>query len=200
VIASWARILLRTPGSRLIMKAKGLRDAGTRERYENLFRQEGIEPERITLRGQLPSPADHLSLYNQIDIALDSFPYNGTTTTFEALWMGVPVVAMAGDWHAGRVGHSILSCLGLERLVASDTAGYEALACSLAADRDSLTHLRKGMRERLAGTPLLDDAGFTARLERAYRTMWRERIAARDAPRSTMRSGGLRLPKSGDHS
>ena len=102
----------------MVCKAQRLSDSSTCRRYAGLFAEHGIAPERIDLLGQLGSEIEHLSLYGKIDIALDTFPYNGTATTCEALWMGVPVITLAGDRHLSRVGLSILRQVGLPDLVA----------------------------------------------------------------------------------
>jgi protein O-GlcNAc transferase len=113
-------------------------------------------------------------MYHGIDIALDVSPYNGTTTTCEALWMGVPVLTLRGASHAARVGTSILSHAGLTELVASRTEEYLDAAIELARDPARLQALRASMRSRLRASPLLDAAGFTRGLEAAYRSAWRQ--------------------------
>ena len=120
----------------------------------------------------IPSTAGHLGVYGQIDIALDTAPYNGTVTTCEALWMGVPVVTRTADRHAGRVGASLLKRVGLEDLVADTPDQFIAVATALARDLDGLERLRAGLRNRVAGSPLCDAAGFTEDLETAYHDMW----------------------------
>ena len=173
VIAAWSRILAATPGSRLMMKAKRLGEGSVRARYARLFADNGIAAERLEMIGWQTKPSDHLALYGEIDIALDPFPYNGTTTTCEALWMGVPVITLAGDRHAGRVGASLLGAIGLDRLVAKSEAAYIDRALSLAQDRDEVTALHQRLRMQMAGSPLCDAAGFARRMEAAFREMWR---------------------------
>ncbi|HMD53000.1 MAG TPA: tetratricopeptide repeat protein, partial [Phycisphaerae bacterium] len=118
LIALWSRILQRTPESRLVVKSRALRDQTARHNLMELCASGGISPDRLELKEKIPSTADHLELYNSIDIALDTFPYNGTTTTCEALWMGAPVVTLAGHAHMSRVGLSILTNVGLSDLIA----------------------------------------------------------------------------------
>ena len=156
VIALWSRLLRELPGSRLVLKSRGLGDAAVAARIRDAFAVHGIEPARLTLDGAELSVAAHLSLYHGIDIGLDPFPYNGTTTTCEALWMGVPVVTVTGANHVARVGASLLTHCGLTELVASDEAGYIAAAVALAGDPDRMTTLRRTMRDRLNAAPLTD--------------------------------------------
>jgi len=178
VIRVWAEILRRQPGSRLLLKTKPLSDFDTRERYLRLFAEQGIPADRLELHGWLPDKKDHLELYHRIDIGLDSFPYNGTTTTCEALWMGVPVVTLCGDRHAARVGASIMHHAGLEELVAHSEDEYIALTVALAQDRQRLIAFRDSQRQKMQESQLMDKELFTATLEKAYRRMWREWCAA----------------------
>lgn len=179
VLAAWARLLDEVPGSRLLLKARGLGDAAGRARLVAAFTTRGIAAERIECVGFRSTLNEHLAAYEQVDVALDTFPYNGTTTTCEALWMGVPVVTIAGASHAARVGASLLAGLGLAQLVANDPADYVARAVALAGDAARLAELRGGMRARLASSPLLDAVSFTRQLEAAYVEM----LAAADARR-----------------
>jgi len=172
VVALWARILLGLPGSRLIMKCAQLGDGPTRARLQRLFEGQGIAAGRVELCGEIPSLAAHLDLYNRVDIALDPFPYNGTTTTCEALWMGVPVVTLAGDRHAARVGVSLLSAVGLPELIACSPRDYVDKAVALARDVARLSALRARLREQMRGSPLTDATGYTRRIEQTYRTIW----------------------------
>lgn len=172
VVALWAQILAAVAHSRLLIKNHSLRDAATRERYVALFEKQGIAADRLEFVGWLDRPAEHLALYHRLDIALDTFPYHGTTTTCEALWMGVPVVTLAGNRHAGRVGVSLLTQLGLTELIAATPQEYVRLAVALAGDTERLARLRAGLRERMRHSPLLDAQSFTRDLEAAYREMW----------------------------
>ena len=116
--------------------------------------------------------SDHLGLYSRIDIALDTFPYNGTTTTCEALWMGLPVITLAGSRHAGRVGVSLLSQVGMDEFIADDKRAYVEVAARLAGDREKLRRLRVDLRKRLAGSALCNSVAFVQNVENAYRNMW----------------------------
>ena len=171
-IRAWAELMQRVPGSRLLLKALGLGDAASRAQTLDRFVLRGIAAERITVLPMETSLQAHLARYHEMDIALDPFPYNGTTTTLEALWMGVPVVALAGDRHCARVGASILSNAGLPELVAASEASYIDLAAGLAGDPARIAELRRTMRTRLAASPLLDRAGFARTLEAGYRGIW----------------------------
>lgn len=171
-VALWVRILSAVEGSRLFLKSKALADAGVGERLLKRFAELGVGPERIELARGIPGVAGHLAAYGRMDIALDTFPYHGTTTTCEALWMGVPVISLAGKVHVSRVGVSILSNVGVPECVAQTPDEYVQKAVALAADRQRLVDLRTGLRERMRNSPLCDVAKFVGNLEAAYRDMW----------------------------
>lgn len=173
LVARWAEILRAVGNSRLILKAAPFRDAGTRAYYHEMFAAHGIAEERVTLHGYIPSAAEHFALYNTVDVALDTDPYNGATTTCEALWMGVPVVTLAGRSHVGRVGAALLTHLGLAELIAATPDDYVARAIALARNPHRLAELRRTLRPRMEASPLTDSARFTRGLEDAYRAMWR---------------------------
>ena len=124
VIAVWSRAMHAVPGSQILMKNSAFGDATTVQRFINMFNDNCIEADRIKLVPSTVTHTEHLNVYNRVDIALDSFPYNGTTTTCESLWMGVPVIVMAGKQHSGRVGMSILHRLSLEECIANDEDEY----------------------------------------------------------------------------
>lgn len=178
-VALWARTLAAVPGSRLLIKTDALGDAETRDSLSQSFAHHGIGAGRLDLMGFVDAVDNHLAIYNRVDIALDTTPYNGTTTTMEALWMGVPVVALAGDRHASRVSASLLTRAGVADLVAKTPDDYARIAAKLAADRDRLSALRSGLRAQLGKTTLLDAKRFTRGVEDAYRTMWRRYLAGR---------------------
>ena len=172
VIRVWASILQAVPDSHLLLKAKQLGDKATRERYLAMFTAQGIDPDRIEQLGMLPGKKDHLTLYHRVDIGLDPFPYNGTTTTCEALWMGVPVVTLQGDRHSGRVGASILHRVGQDELVAASVDEYARIARALAHDRERLLGKRARLRSLMQASELMDSRLFTGHLEDVYRKMW----------------------------
>jgi tetratricopeptide (TPR) repeat protein len=173
-IALWARLLREVPDARLLLKASQFKDRGTRERIAAAFAAAGIGGDRLSVLPPQAATAEHLAAYARVDVALDPLPYNGTATTCEALWMGVPVVTLRGERHAARVGASILSAVGLDHLIAPTPDAYVATAAGLARDRDGLAALRANLRERMRASPLTDGAGFARAVEGAYRTMWRD--------------------------
>lgn len=178
VLQAWTSILQSVPGSRLLLKNFSLNDPEIRTRCLDTFRSLGIGSERLELHGTLLAKQDHLELYRRIDIALDTFPYNGTTTTCEALWMGVPVVTLAGDRHAGRVGVSLMHSLGLPQLVATRQDEYTSLAVALAFDIDQRQQWRTLLRTQMESSSLCNGAEFALSAEQAYRGMWMKWCAA----------------------
>lgn len=174
VVALWAKIMQKLPESRLLLKAKALKDEKTRCDLEELFAQNGIPSARLDLSEATLSPLEHLRLYGRVDVALDTFPYNGTTTTCEALWMGVPVIVLTGDRHVSRVGVSLLSNLGLTELIAESAEEYLDKAVQLARDPQYLTYLRHNLRTIMRDSILTRAPLFTRSLETAYRSMWQQ--------------------------
>jgi predicted O-linked N-acetylglucosamine transferase (SPINDLY family) len=172
-VALWADLLHTTPNARLVLKSNALASAYARERYLKLFAEHGIGPEHIELRKRDPTVAEHLNSYCDIDIALDTFPYHGTATTCEALFMSVPVVTMAGQTHASRVGASLLNQIGATDLIASTPDDYVRIASRLAQDRDELAQRRTTLRGQMAASPLCDAKRFAVDVESACRDMWR---------------------------
>jgi predicted O-linked N-acetylglucosamine transferase (SPINDLY family) len=172
VVALWSRVLGAAPASTLLLKSSPLADAGTRALVERRFAAHGVGRERLRLAGEEPTVRRHLARYAEVDVALDPFPYNGTTTTCEALWMGVPVVTLAGDRHAARVGADLLHRVGLDDLVAPDEDAYVARAARLAHDRSALAARRAAQRELVARSPLCDRAAFARAMASAWRAMW----------------------------
>ena len=167
---AWVQILAAVPHSRLLLKGTGFGDELTRREFMGRFAKHGADPQRVVLLGRTERTSDHLSIYQQVDIALDTFPYNGTTTTCEALWMGVPVVTLVGDRHASRVGASLLTQVQLTELIASSPQHHVEIASVLAADVARLRALRATMRERMTSSPLCDAKAFAHKIEAAYRS------------------------------
>ncbi len=177
-VGLWAQILSKVARSRLIMKTRPFADVETRQRLVGLFAEQGIAKERLTLMGPT-SLADHLSTYGKIDLALDSVPYCGGTTSCEALWMGVPLVTLRGESFCQRMGASLLHVLGLDALVTTDADAYVATAIALARDANRMAQLRNDLRPRMAASPVCDGARFTRDLENTYRNMWQRWCAQR---------------------
>lgn len=169
----WAEVLRRVPDSRLLLKDRPLSDPGTAAALRARFAAASIDPDRLELVGFIKDAAGHLAAYNRIDIALDPHPYNGTITTCDTLWMGAPLVTLAGSRHAARVGASLMTAIGLPELVAATPDRYAAIAAELAGDLTRLMRLRLGMRARVKASALCDEARFMRNLEAAYRLMWR---------------------------
>jgi predicted O-linked N-acetylglucosamine transferase (SPINDLY family) len=137
----------------------------------------GIDPSRIDSIAYTKTVEEHLRVYTRVHIALDTMPYNGTTTTCEALWMGVPVVCVQGDRHAARVGASLLRATGCEQLLGHTTDEFVAIAVKLASDRTQLTALRSELRARLIASPLMDSRGYAERFHGALRECYRAQHA-----------------------
>ena len=172
VIKVWAKILLAVPDSHLLLKSKELTDSSTRSRCLKLFKQEGVSEDRLELHSWMPEKDGHLRLYDHVDIGLDPFPYNGTTTTCEALWMGVPVITMCGDRHSSRVGASILTHVGLEKFIAIDVDGYINMAIEYANNIDSIKSIRTELRHNMQNSDLCNANVFTRNVEQAYQNMY----------------------------
>ncbi|MGB8167958.1 MAG: tetratricopeptide repeat protein [Chthoniobacteraceae bacterium] len=176
----WAQILAAVEGSRLVLLAKaGSHEDRTREK----LKARGIDPQRIEFLRYVPSveerpQVEFLRRYHEIDIALDPFPYNGMTTTCDALWMGVPVVALTGNTPIARASFSLLSNLGLPELASPSRDEYVRIAIALAKDRPRLAELRASLRRRMETSPLLDAKSLARHVENAYRTMWRRWCAS----------------------
>ena len=167
VLQLWSEVLKQVPGSRLLIKCPALTDDTVRERVSAALQALGIGTERVDLLGHTRTRQEHLALYARVDIAVDTFPYNGTTTTCEALWMGVPVLSLAGQRHAGRVGASLLRAAGLADWLAESPEAFVAIARRRASDIGALATLRASLRQQVEASPLCDAESFTHRLETA---------------------------------
>ena len=173
LVSLWSAVMNAVEGARLLMKFPGGDDPVLAGHYLRLFEQRGVHRDRIQICGWL-SPEAHLDLYNQVDIALDSYPFNGCLTTLEGLWMGVPIVTLAGQTLISRVGLSILSRVGLEHLAASTVGEYVERAVVLARNTKALGQIRSSLRPRMAGSSLCDSKAYVRDLEAAYRRVWRQ--------------------------
>ncbi|MBM4099449.1 MAG: tetratricopeptide repeat protein [Planctomycetes bacterium] len=171
-IALWAAALDAVPGSRLLVKSKSIADPSTRERVQRRLASGGIAPERLETVAYTAGAAEHFALYGRVHVALDTTPYNGTTTTCEALWMGVPVVTLEGDRHAARVGASLLRAAGKPGWIARTPAEFASIAAGLARDREGLVAWRAGARGALRASSLLDVDAYGARFHGALRDAW----------------------------
>jgi predicted O-linked N-acetylglucosamine transferase (SPINDLY family) len=178
VLDLWARVLAAVGGSRMLLKAAGLSEEETRERLWREFEGRGVERGRVLLRGYAASAAEHFAAYHEVDVGLDTFPYNGATTTCDALWMGTPVVTLAGASHVARVGASILTAAGLGEWITRTPEEFVEIAARGAADVEGLARLRAGLRQQVAASALADKAGMARAVEAAYREMWRRQAAA----------------------
>jgi predicted O-linked N-acetylglucosamine transferase (SPINDLY family) len=174
-IALWARILNALPNSALMLHFYDVfASPGVCRRFIERFAAHGVDPVRLVFEGGALERAAHIDLYARVDVALDPFPFTGCTTTFEALWMGVPVVALAGERWLGRMSAGILVPAGLGDLVTADADAYFAKAVELAGDVDRRRMLRAGLRRRLLDSPLCDHQSYARAVEAAYRAMWRK--------------------------
>lgn len=170
VLDAWIELLARVPNSRLMILAH--RGGYLQNHLDERMQQRGLDPARIELCTKRPRN-EYLELVSRADIALDPFPFNGHTTTCDAVWMGLPVVMLAGGSYASRFGGSVLRNVGLSDLIATSAAEYVELAARLAGDIAALAEIRSGLRQRMAASVLCDASGFAHRLEGAYREMWR---------------------------
>ena len=175
VVALWARVLNAVPDSRIVLKFQNVFDnESVRARYLKGFATHGVGQTRIDFGGAKEALSNHLARYQDIDIALDPFPFTGSTTTFEALWMGAPVITLAGESMVSRWSTAMLKKVKLDELIAHSEDEYVAIAQRLAGDLEYLSELRTGLRARVELSPLCDERGRTMQIERAYRWMWRK--------------------------
>jgi predicted O-linked N-acetylglucosamine transferase (SPINDLY family) len=173
-LQGWAGLLAAVPHSRLLLKAHGLDEEALQGQLRTRFSVHGLDPHRIDLMDRVPSRQAHLDLYSRVDVALDTYPYHGTTTTCEALWMGVPVVTLWGEHHAARVGGSLLKAINRPEWIATDWADYARIAADLAQDCELRAHLRTNLRSEMQSSPLLDHAEQAKRFGKALRDCWQD--------------------------
>ncbi len=179
-ISAWATILTAVPETRLLLKSKAFNDPETRSRIMRAFAAHRIASNRLELVAWLPATTDHLGLYSEVDVALDPFPYNGTTTTMEAMWMGVPVISLIGDCHAARVGASLLLHAGVAENLASDMISYVNRAIELGQSSEQRGHYRATLRDQLRDSSLLDGQRYARAMEAAWEQALAERQSSVD--------------------
>ena len=168
VIEIWSQILTRVPESRLLLKGRQLDSEIVQQKIYELFENQSVSAERVTLTGWIARDQNPLVLYNSVDICLDTFPYNGTTTSFEALTMGAPVITLRGERHAARVGASILTHLGRSEWIVGTLESYIEKARELAEDLPALQEIRENLRAQLQQSSLANTTEFAAKIEAVY--------------------------------
>jgi predicted O-linked N-acetylglucosamine transferase (SPINDLY family) len=169
----WAEILRRSPGSRLVIKGPGLNSATERALLAGRFARFGLDEDRLSFFGFVPTLTEHLNTYRELDLSLDTHPYCGGNSTLEALWMGVPVLTLAGDRFIGRMSVAILRAAGLDEFIAETPQDYIDKAVALAATPAPLLALRPTLRARLRTTPLTNAPRYARAMERLQRQLWR---------------------------
>lgn len=180
VILLWTKTLLQLPDARLLVQDKAFAIDSVQTKLREQFERQGVTSDRLELVRRT-GLREHLALHQRVDIGLDTFPWNGHTTTCNSLWMGVPIITLSGITHAGRLATSVLNQIGLEELVANTQEEYIDKTIRLATDLPRLGELRRNMRQRILGSPLCDGAGFARDLEAAYREMWKKYCEQRQA-------------------
>jgi len=181
-VSLWSKVLLAVPNSRLLLKTRGMADRSAQKRLLALFAELAVPADRIGFHGHVASFVDHLAAYGEIDICLDPLPCSGGTTTADALWMGVPVLTLAGATMIGRMSASMLTALGMTEWIATNETDFVAKAMRFAADSELRARLRKTQRQRMQASALCDPAGLAGALEDAYRAMWKKWCGRNSAP------------------
>lgn len=179
IMELWARILKEVPGSKLLLKSYQFSDKASKEYVLGTLEKAGVDLSRVELMEKIALTNEHLSAYHRMHIALDAFPYHGTTTTCEALLMGVPVISLEGDSHRSRVGVSLLNAVGVPELIARSADEYVQKAVALANDRKRLADYRRSLRQRMESSVLMDGPGFFNRFEKLLRDVWRQKCHAK---------------------
>jgi len=176
-IALWSAVLHAVPTAQLLLKSKQLTDSAVQDKMQKHFAEHGISADRLVLLPMTPTVEEHLGIYGKVDIALDTIPRTGGSTTTEALWMGVPVITLAGERFIERLSATMLSAIGLEELVTRSQEDFVACAVALAQDHQRRTALRANLRQRMARSSLCDAADLCQVLENAYRSMWHKHLS-----------------------
>jgi protein O-GlcNAc transferase len=183
-VALWSRVLKEVPDSQLLLKAPSFKDEGAIRTFKSRFAAQGIAEDRLIFRGPV-GLSDMMAEYADVDIALDPVPYNGGTTTLQAMWMGVPVVVKAGGNFVSRMGASFMTAAGLSNWVASDDDDYVAIAKRMASNRSELLNLKQGLRARLLSRPAWGIDQYVRDFEAALRSMWTDMCQGDGRSRST---------------
>ena len=177
----WSELLSAIPQAHLLMLAPGFADSEVRTRFAGLFAARGVSTNRLQTARTPPTVKERLELYAHIDVALDAAPENDPRAIMDALWMGVPTISIAGDRHAGRIGRSILTGVGLGRLAQSSVRGFIAAGQSLVKDRSTLKAFRKRLRGKIGASVLGDEKGLARAIEDAIFAAWRGEGSDRSA-------------------
>lgn len=183
IISLWRRVIEAVPGSKLVIKSAAIRDQGMVESIRRSFARNGFDLARLDVLHGTNTTRQHLETYQGIDIGLDTYPYHGTTTTCEAMSMGVPVIVLVGESHASRVGLSLLTNVGLPELATKSEDEFVAAAVALCNDRPRLAQLQRGLRAKLLASPLCDATAYADRLSRAFIQMWHQYCHERQVSR-----------------
>ena len=171
-LSTWAKILVANPTTRLILKSSRLAEAEVQADILSRFETHSVDPKRVTLMARTPTTREHLDLYNQIDCSLDTFPYTGTTTTCESIWMGVPMITLLGKAHAGRVSASLLETVGHQEFIAGSLEEYIVKATKLASNGVRSAADRLALRQSVSESSLVDQPAYVKKIERVYRDLW----------------------------
>jgi protein O-GlcNAc transferase len=174
VISLWIEILQKVENSQLLLKNKSFSDSSVRHYFLELFTKNGIDESRLIFLPPNKDDKEHLMTYHRVDISLDTFPYNGTTTTCESMWMGVPCVTLVGDQHRGRVGKSLLHQVECQELIANTSQEYIDICVELGENHKRTASLRKGLREKLLTSPLCNTRYFSEIFDYLYGKMWQD--------------------------
>ncbi len=175
LLAIWAKILGLIPHARLQIKMMGAVTSEIENRFKAPFKQQGIALDRIQLLPFVGTTLDHLKRYQAVDLCLDSYPYHGTTTSFQSLWMGVPFITLKGESHVSRVGYAILHHLGMEAFVANHVEEYMEKAVYWSQHLSQLAELRKKLRERLLQSSLCDGKDLTSHIEKVFMEIYQSK-------------------------
>jgi predicted O-linked N-acetylglucosamine transferase (SPINDLY family) len=178
----WAHVLHALPESKLLFEDRHLQDGETHRRILSILQSLGIEERRVEFIPYIGGHERHMQLYNRLDIALDTIPFNSVTTAFDALWMGVPLITMAGNWMGGMLAASFLKALGHSEWIAHSPDEYASMVYVLARDVEKRKRLRATQRPRMAASELCDGPGLARRMEDAIEAMY-DAWAAKRSPR-----------------